>query len=350
MNRNETITNPGWSTAGLAGARFAAVAPEDEFLHPVPPGAPYATTETSYWGFCVPAQRLMAEIYIWFHPALGTMSAGILLFRGKQPSSLAADFVHHHHFLPMPAQIADYTIDAIGLSIQVVEPLKCIRMRCQDPERELSFDVTFTAAMPPIGRPNGHHLVQLMRTVGDLNLFGEHIPIDGYFTRDRSWGAERHETPRDVPPITWMTGNVDGDLAFHLVAFDDPALGPDWLDHYEQPAAGQNLMWGFLRRNGVTTSVRAARKLTHRERDGVTPRAFDLEIVDENGVVLPLHGVVTARAPWATWQNVVVHYCLTRWEIDGRVGWGDCQDIQYNRYVHEFTRRGDAAATQEEDA
>jgi hypothetical protein len=338
VSERATVTNPGWSTSGLAGARFAPVVPEDEFLHPVAPGAGYATTETSYWGFCVPERDLMAEIYIWFHPALGTMSAGILLFRGKKSSSLAADFVHHNHFLPMPAQIGNYSIDAIGLQIEVLEPLKKIRMRCKDPERNVSFDVLFTGAMPPIGRPNGHHLVQVMHTTGELNLYGERIAIDSYFTRDRSWAAERHETPRDVPPITWMTGNADGDLAFHLVAFDDPALGPEWVGRFEQPLPGENLMWGFIRRNGVTASVKAARKLTHREADGVTPRAFDLEIIDEHDRSLALHGVITARAPWATWQNVVVHYGLTRWEIDGREAWGDCQDIHYNRFVHEFSR------------
>ena len=90
MSEQATVTNPGWSTSGLAGARFAPVRPEDEFLHPVPPGAGYAHTETSYWGFCVPERRLMAEIYIWFHPVLGTMSAGILIFTGKRASSLAS--------------------------------------------------------------------------------------------------------------------------------------------------------------------------------------------------------------------------------------------------------------------
>jgi hypothetical protein len=332
------VTNPGWSTHGLAGARFAPVLPEDEFLHPVPHGAGYALTETSYWGFCVPERDLMAEIYIWFHPVLRTMSAGILIFRGKRASSLASDFVHHHHFLPMPEDISRYRIDAIGLEIEVIEPLRAIRMRCRDPERAVSFDVLFTAALPPIGRPNGKHLVQLMRTVGELDLYGEKIPIDGYFTRDRSWGAERHETPRDVPPLTWMTGNADGELAFHLVAFDDPALGPDWLGRFDEPLPGENLMWGFLRRNGRTSSISAARKLTHREADGVTPKSFDLEVVDEHGESLRMHGDITARAPWATWQNVVVHYGLTRWEIDGRVAWGDCQDIHYNRFVHEFSR------------
>ena len=38
------------------------------------------------------------------------------------------------------------------------------------------------------------------------------------------------------------------------------------------------------------------------------------------------------------WLQMVCEKCKTRWEIDGREAWGDCQDIHYNRFVHEFTR------------
>jgi hypothetical protein len=334
-----TVTNPGWTTDGLAGSRFARVTPADEFLHAIAPDAGYASTETSYWGFCVPERNLMAEIYIWYHPALRTMSAGILLWRGMRRSSLESEYVHHHHFLPMPADIARYTIAPLGLEIEVLEPLQRARMRCRDPERDVGFDLTWTGVLPPIGRPNGHHFVQPMHCVGQLELYGERIAVDGHFMRDRSWGAERHETPRDLPPITWMTGIVDATCSFHLVAFDDPARGPEWAGHYASPLPGQNLMWGYLHQDGKTTSLRVARKLTLRESDGVTPRGFELGLVDDDGRTLDLNGTITARVPWATWQNVVVHYSLTRWEIGGRTAWGDCQDIHYNRYVHEFTRR-----------
>jgi hypothetical protein len=334
-----TVTNPGWTTSGLAGTRISSVQPQDEYLHAVPATAGYAWTETSYWGFCVPEQDLMAEIYLWFHPVLGTMSAGVLLWRGMQPTSLACDYVHHHHFLPMPKDISHYRIEALGLEIQILDPLKSARITLQDPERNVSFEVVFTAALPPLGRPNGNHLVQPMHARGRLNLYGENIEIDGYFMRDRSWGAERHETPRDLPPITWMTGIIDSSWSFHLVAFDDPVLGPDWAGRFSSPQAGENLIWGYLHEAGRTTSIRAARKRTLRESDGVTPRGFELEIEDERGRVLPLRGTITARAPWATWQNVVVYYALTRWEIDGRIAWGDCQDIHYNRFVHESINR-----------
>lgn len=338
VNKSATETNPGWSTSGLAGARLGTLIPEDEFLHAPQPDAGYATTETSYWGFCVPERKLMCEIYLWFHPVLNTMSAGVLLFTGKRSSSLASDYVHHHHFLPMPEQIAHYVVPQVGLDIEVIEPLKVIRIRHQDPERDVSFDILFEGAISPVGRPNGKHLIQVMRTTGTLNLYGERIAVDNYFTRDRSWGAERFETPQDVPPITWMSGNAGSDLAFHLVAFDDPARKPDWLGHYERPTAGNNLMWGFLQRGGELRSIAAVSKLTHRANDGTTPTGFDIAIHTDEGEPLALKGEIVAQAPWATWQNVVVWYSLTRWEIDGREAWGDCQDIQYNRYVHQFSR------------
>lgn len=334
---NATILNPGWTTSGLAGAPLPMITPADELLHPVPPDAGYAWTETAYWGFCAPAHNLMAEIYIWFHPQLKVMSAGILIWRGFRASSLAADYVNHHHFLPMPDRIDKYRIEALGLDIEIIEPLSAARLRMSDPDRGVSFDVVARGMISPVSRPNGHHLVQPMKVEGTLDLYGETISIDGHFMRDRSWGAERHETPRDLPPITWMTGMAD-DFSFHLVAFDDPASGPDWAGRFTQPAAAENLVWGYLHHEGRTTSIIKAEKLTRREPDGHSPRGFDMAISDAEGRRLSMRGDVTARVPWNTWQNVVVHYSLTRWTIGDRIAWGDCQDIHYNRYVHQFAR------------
>jgi len=334
---NSITLNPGWTTGELGGRSGPALVPADEGLHPVPADAGYAWTETSYWGFTAPDHDLMAEIYIWYHPALKVMSAGVLIWRGLRASSLAADYVNHHHFLPLPDQIGHYRIDAVGLEIEILDPLRSARLTMKDPERGVAFDVVAHGQIPPVSRPNGHHLVQPMHVTGTLDLYGETIPVDGHFMRDRSWGAERHETPRDLPPITWMTGMAQ-DFSFHLVAFDDPALDPDWKGRFAVEP-GQNLVWGYLHKDGVTSSILKAAKRTRREADGVSPRGFDLTITDGEGRELVLRGEVTARVPWNTWQNVVVHYSLTRWDMGGgRVAWGDCQDIHYNRYVHEFSR------------
>jgi hypothetical protein len=31
-------------------------------------------------------------------------------------------------------------------------------------------------------------------------------------------------------------------------------------------------------------------------------------------------------------------FCQTRWECDGRIGWGDIQDVQFNAFTHRFAR------------
>lgn len=330
--------NPGWAVQEYAGKPLSQPKPPDEFLHPLPANPPYAWTETSYFGFLIPERDLMAEIYMWYHPALNTMSAGVLIWRGIKTFALQSEFVDHHHFLPMPVDIGHYSVPQIGLEMQVIEPLRVIESRFKSPHANVSFHVRHTGILPPLGRPNATHFVQPMHTIGELNLHGETFTIDSHFTRDRSWGAERFETPQDWPPITWMTGTADADLSFHVVAFDEPSLGPDWRGAFDMPKSGENMMWGYLHKDGTTAPITRTLKRTLREADGVSPRGFELTLEDAAGRSLSGFGFVTARVPWNTNQNMLVNYSLTRWDFGGRVAWGDCQDIFWNRYAREFSK------------
>ena len=339
MSETRVVSAGGQPAALMAGAPLTAVSPKDELLHPVGPGAGYASTETSYFGFNIPDMRLNGEIYVWFHPALRVMSASVYIWRGIKRSTLACEYVNHFHFLPFPdGDIDDYIIAPLGLRIRVIEPLKSVEITCKDPERDVSFRMTQTAIMPPAGRPGGFHFTQAMKVEGELNLHGEAFTIDGYFSRDRSWGQERHEVARNAPPISWMVGVFGDEFAFHVLAYDDAALKPEWAGTFTSPPPGKNLIWGYVRRDGETFPVTRAGLLTVREPDGLAPRTKTLEIEDAGGKVHRIRGTVDARMPWQTWQNMNVYFCLTRWECDGRVGWGDTQDIQYNEFVRRFAR------------
>jgi hypothetical protein len=336
-NRGQVVSAAGHA-AEMAGKPLGAIVEQDEFLHPVAPGAHYSTTETSYFGFNIPEKQINGEVYVWFHPALKMMSASVYIWRGIKRSTLACEYVNHYHYLPMAEQIADYTIEPLGLHIRVIEPLKRVELTCKDPERDVSFKLLQSAIMPPGGRPGGHHFTQAMKVEGELNLHGERFAVNGYFSRDRSWGNERREVARNVPPISWMVGVFGDDLAFHVLAYDEPSLGPEWVGAFPSPAPGKNLIWGYVRRDGETFSVRRAAVLTRREPDGLSPRVKELEVEDVGGKIHRIRGTVDARMPWQTWQNMNVYFCLTRWELDGRIGWGDTQDIQYNEYVRRFAR------------
>jgi hypothetical protein len=323
----------------LAGLPLGGAAPADELLHPPAASGHYSATETSYYGFNIPERRVNGEIYLWFHPVLKVMSASIYVWTGFKASSLACEYVNHHHYLPWPqADIADFTVDAVNLRIRVIEPLKSIQIEFHDRARGVHLSYRLDAIMPPGVRPGGWHFTQAMRTQGELDLYGDIMTIDGYFSRDRSWGQERREDPMPLPPLTWMAGVFDSDLAFHVLAMDDPAMGPDWSAAFPTMTAGQNLFWGYLWKDGELVPVKSARKLTTREADGLAPRLIDMEIEDIKGRTLPLLGTVQARMPWQTWQNMNTYFCQTRWETAGRVGYGDSQDVQFGDFVRRFAR------------
>ena len=176
-----------------------------------------------------------------------------------------------------------------------------------------------------------------MRTRGRLDLYGEHYEINGFFSRDRSWGEERRETARVGPPVTWMVGIVDESFAFHASAFDSPEDKPAWAERYPMEA-GHNLRWGYVWSDGELFPLTSLRKSTRRDADGVTPTGFDLELTDAGGATHKIRGSVEARMPWQTWQNMNVYFCLTRWETERGTGYGDAQEIQHNDFVRSFIR------------
>ena len=115
--------------ARLYSQPLPTITPADEFLHPPAASGHHSATETSYFGFNIPEHALNGEIYVWFHPVLRVISASVYIWRGLVPSTLAADYVNHFHFLPFPEHgIEDYEIKDLGLRIKVIEPLKALKI------------------------------------------------------------------------------------------------------------------------------------------------------------------------------------------------------------------------------
>lgn len=317
-------------------ALFGIVRPEDDRLHPAPDGAPASLTETSYFGFSVPERNLNGEVYAWFHPALRVVSAGVFVWRGFKRTSLAAEYFDFRTYLPWPEGDLDDCALANGLRLRVEKPLERWTCEYRDDARDTSLTLLSRALMPPAAPPRGGHLVQAVRTSGELVLRGEKIPIDGFFTRDRSWGAPRPEDPYPIPPLGWMVGVFGPDLAFHVAGFDDPALGPAWAGQYAIPRAGESLRFGYVFRGGQTFAVTRMSRLTERADDGVEPRAVRLELDDSGGRTHTLRGEITSCLPWYTWPNALNYFCQTRWTLGDRVGWGDVQDMNFGDHILRF--------------
>jgi len=326
-------------THSMAGLPLGTVTAEDEYLHAPAASGHYSATETGYYGFSIPERCLNGEIYLWFHPVLKVMSASVYIWSGLKKSSLACEYIQHHHYLPFPVNgIADYTIEAMNLRIRVIEPLKSMQIDFEDKARGVRLSLLQEAIMPPGVRPGGYHFTQAMRTSGELDLYGEKLRIDGFFSRDHSWSQERREDAMALPPLSWMVGVFDKDFAFHALAMDDPALRPEWLDAFPKVKSGEHFFWGYIWKDGELTPLSAVRKLTTREPDGLAPRLIEMELDDAKGRTFDLRGYVQARMPWQTWQNMNTFFCQTRWEYAGKIGFGDTQDIQFNDFTRKFAR------------
>ncbi|WP_084421659.1 DUF7064 domain-containing protein [Henriciella litoralis] len=325
----------------LHGQRLSPCQPEDEFLHSPASSGHYSATETTYWGFNIPEKQLNGEIYMWFHPVLRMCSASVYIWTGIRASTLSCEYVNHYHYLPFPEDdIEAFTVaDDMDLRFKVIEPLKRIAIEYRDEARNVSFSILNEAIMPPAGRPGGGHFTQAMKVTGSLNLFGETHEIDGYFSRDHSWGEERRETSRIMPPLSWIVGVADDDFAFHCCGFDDPRRNPSWAAAYPQITPENTLRWGYIFKEGEVVPVKTMSKLTHREDDGVSPTSYDLTLVDGLDRTFDITGTVEARMPWQTWQNMNVYFSQTRWEVDGKIAYGDAQDVQFNHFIHNFDKR-----------
>ena len=71
-----TLTqNTGFGTAG----------PEDELLHPESfrDVKDDSATETQYFGFSIPEQRIHATCQLWHHPDLHVVTGGLFVFRAR---------------------------------------------------------------------------------------------------------------------------------------------------------------------------------------------------------------------------------------------------------------------------
>lgn len=316
---------------------FAEPDPQDEYLHldarEREPGP--ELTETQYIGFSIPEHDIHALCYLWHHPNLGVVSGGVWVWQGIKPSVHTCEIWDWLNYVPDSVLADDLRHFKLPNSyeVEVLEPLERLRLRYTDESRGNALDIEVEALAPPMVLETGFHLEQPMRTRGTLTLAGREYEVDGYTVRDRSWGQLRHETRVPMPPFSWMTGVFGRDLMFGTTAFDTE--DPEWKD--ELPIPGDDpLRGGWIYRDGTYSAVVSVVKKTYRNPETLFPEAADLTITDASGNTLNLHGTITAASSSSTWPSISAVICLVRWECDGRVAWGDFQDIHYADYQRKF--------------
>lgn len=314
---------------GLWDPKNEEMHPEYKTLNPSPD-----LNETQFFGFSVPEAKIHSVLYTWAHPNLDLVSTGVMVAQGYRPMPPALDIQDYRAYVPMAAigrSYMNYTTPG-GYSVEVLEPGVKFRTTYLDKERNSSFDVIHTAIHPPQVWSSHVHLEQPMRTVGEVTLRGKRYDVDGTHVRDRSWGENRPEMPRHMPPVTWMTGVFDDGFCFHATAFDSPSLDPVWKDHFEV-AEADTLRFGWVVVDGRSVALRSVRKLTRYDANMI-PTGVEMEMIDELGRIYAMSGVTEAAFVFNAWHNCRWPICGTRWTMkDGTSGWGDVQDGQWTDFL-----------------
>lgn len=308
----------------------------DELLHPDQNRLITADscTETQYLGFQVPEAKIHAYAYLWHHPNLGVVTGGLLCWKGEKETHHAAELCDIRTYLSdkcLPDDLNRFRLDN-SYGIEVIEPLKRLRMTYDDPARGNHVDLLFDAVGPAVMFGDRTHFEQPMRVSGKLILRGEHFNVNCFTVRDRSWGKPRPETNMPLPPYSWMSGAFDESLSFNCGRFDDLTGNPEVKGRFELPD-NRLLAGGWLYKDGQMARVVSSRKRVERGHLQ-SPQSIELELVDDRDRQVAIRGSRIAHCSWTPWSNMRLGITLMRWECEGRVAYGDCQEGMWPDYCH----------------
>ncbi len=302
--------------------------PDDEF-HPPTSDDPY-WSETCWFTFTVPERRLSGQLYPFFQPNQGVLAAGAYFWddRGDQPWNClyAKNFWH----LPIPDQpLSDISLPN-GIRYRCLEPQQRYALSYDDPDGdELHVELTFTAVAPP--HYLGHsHLDQPGRYQGSIVLHGEHIKVDSYGFRDRSWGPRSQfgpglgGSPAARGGYSYATASERD--AFHTITMDF--------------GNGCQSIHGYLIRDGKWAKLASAtREVVERDRSTGFPLRVRIEGVDELGRKLRAEGRCLNHLAFPINPNLYTVNCLTEWTFDGITAYGEDHDNWTAPAIRQFMRR-----------
>ena len=175
------------------------------------------------------------------YPHLNIMDAGFAVRIGDRQYNLHTS--RHLHMERMDTQVGP-------IRVEVVEPLKVLRVIVDDSEYGISADITITGRHAPIEEPrntrrNGPRIVQDITRMTQLGRWSGWIKAGGQTitlneantlgTRDRSWGVRpvgasdsQATVPTAPPQFYWLwspTSFDDGSFFFHS---NEDAVGRAW--------------------------------------------------------------------------------------------------------------------------
>ncbi|MCK9541022.1 MAG: hypothetical protein M0R03_03230 [Novosphingobium sp.] len=292
----------------MTDPRSVAV-PEDDDFHPLDPSE-WWQIETVWFAFTVPEKALNCVIYLIIRPSMGVCALQVNIFDASGHEPWNNRYWRSLWHLPIPKSLRRLDMPEAGFRLDVVESLKEYRLRYE--HANASFDVTWTALVPPRMSPGGDHIDQFGRVRGELVLDGEHIAVDCYQMRDRSWKRR---------------SDLEGRMGSYTYALASPQSALLMTSTYDGDCAYAPAGTGWLLRDGrFSPLAEAVRRVTARGPAG-QPLSIELEGRDEEGRDFFVSGQSVSRSVMHTSGNILAWDSLMRWELGGQSCWGEDQDV-----------------------
>ena len=296
--------------------------PSDDELHPVGPNLDW--TETLWFSFHVAERSLGGWLYAQVRPRLGTVAGGAFVYGpgavGPWEQPYYGWFTHHP--LPDALDLTNVTFKS-GFSVRCLEPTMRYALGYQFRDsREFVADLVFEGLVPPVPHVQGappfvgsSHYDQPGHLTGTIELRGERLEVDCVSVRDRSWGR-RPELIGRRGRLSYAFGSCSATDAF--LAFCVP---PE-----EAPLGDvEHLTSGFLYRDGVLRRLASATRRVERDPTHGGVSRIEIEGSDTDG--RRLNAIAEARSRLFLPSNSLCINTLLRWDIDGREGFGEDQDV-----------------------
>ena len=134
-----------------------------------------------------------------------------------------------------------------------------------------------------------------------------------------------------------MVGVFNDDFAFGAQVFDQKDTALELTGELARPLE-KTLLGGWLCRNGELGRVVQARKRVIRQPHTYLAQYVELELTDDLGRSVHLRGTSTASTIFQTWVNMLLPICQMRWECEGLVAYGECQEGNSNDHFNQLAR------------
>ena len=302
----------------------------DDSFHDHLRGDDWWFTETAWFSFHHAERKLGGWLYTMARHNIGTIAGGAWVW--DDSAHLPWEVLYSSNLtalaLPPELDLRDATLPN-GVRIEVEVPTMSYRLGFDDPGR-LSADLRFEAVLPP--RPLtagdstfGHsaHFDQIGHVTGRIEVNGEHIGIDCWSMRDRTWGRRPENRPRQA---AYVTGAGEGGSGF--LAVTNTRDGKD------------RVAYGFVQRGDTQVTLVGGERSVRRSADGWIAE-IRIDAVDAAGERFEAVGHPVSRIVINRHSFIDIN-SLIRWEVAGAgTWWGEDQDMWPTHRFAAAKRSGD---------